>query len=91
MWQKKVSTHDTDTMHLSTSKSFCAICYNLEKVVEELMQDMDTYANNDANDHDESDSSAEDADPTWEPDKLDREYEKTAADDDNSTQRQYVL
>ena len=43
---------------------------------------MDTYT-----DPDESDSSADDVDPTWEPEKLDQEYERTADDDDNSTRR----
>ena len=58
--------------------------YNLEKVVEELMEDMDTYT-----DPDESDSSADEVDPIWEPEKLDQEYEKSADDDDdNSTRRQ---
>ena len=61
--------------------------YNLEKVVEELMEDMDTYS--DTADPGESDSSADEVDPIWEPEKLDQEYEKSADDDDdNSTRRQ---
>ena len=63
-------------------KSFCTLYHNAEKVVEELMEDMDTYT-----DPDESDSSADDVDPTWEPEKLDQEYERTADDDDNFTRR----
>ena len=60
--------------------------YNLEKVVEELMEHMDTYT--DTANPDESDSSADEVDPTREPEKLDQEYEKSADDDDNSTRRQ---
>ena len=48
-------------------KSFCVMYYNLEKVVEELMEDMHTYT--DTTDPDESDSSADDVEPTWEPEK----------------------
>ena len=61
--------------------------YNLEKVVEELMEDMDTYS--DTADPGESDSSTDEVDPVWEPEKLDQEYEKSADEDDvNSTRRQ---
>ena len=60
--------------------------YNLGKVVKARLEDMDTYT--DTADPDESDSSADEVDPTWEPEKRNQEYEKSADDDDNSTRRQ---
>ena len=52
------------------------------------MEDMGAYASANATDPGETDA---DVDPTWEPEELDREYEKNADDNDNSTQRQYVF
>jgi hypothetical protein len=54
------------------------------------MEDMGAYASANATDPGETDAD-DDVDPTWEPEELDREYEKNADDNDNSTQRQYVF
>ncbi len=61
--------------------------YNLDNVVEELMEDMDAYTT----DPNEPENDSDDVDPLWEPEQLKRDYEKTADDDDNLTRRQYVF
>ena len=55
------------------------------------MEDMDTYTYDSEEDEQENDS--DNVDPVWEPEKLRKEYEKTADDDDtcNLPHNQYVF
>ena len=56
--------------------------YNLDNIIEELMEDMDDL---EASNHENSDIEAEDM---WEPESLQKDYNENA-DDDITTRKQY--